>query len=537
MGEFAGFDLDRSTARAWSRFQARLADHIAEMQDDDVLVIDVEAAEEPGDGAAPYVQFCAFGGGMVRGEVSGNTYLAEQHRLSVSQRELLEWLDWSPPAPEGNGGEGRGNYFRDVALNEADRLAVMTVRTLREVFGVAHPAFLAADGLGAPLDEPPDVPGADPEEPQEPLAVAPADADDLRGFVDAALVPLFGDVPEKDEDGDIPVPWGSSLVFVRVNDDVPMVELFGVLADDISDVERARIEVGILNRDVRFIKFLLIDRRVIAQVQLPAAPFAPEHLRTMLVAMSHKLDQIDDDLVARIGGRRAFEPAEEPQVALRETAPDEPRAADSEDSTLQTLLELDAEGTGALDPELAAGVCGFDRSVIVRLLHETGEQEIAWRKARDAALLVGDQDEADSCDHEMRAWENTSVVLRKALRFVVERELGREPTPDTGYEAAEEVRRTGPRPRARKHRPRRPPRPARLRLITNAGDLLRAHGCGGLVELDGRLTEISEHDIEAFDMDDCIELHVGDKVWQLGYPFTMAQFHELLAEIEESDEE
>ena len=37
MSEFAESELDRSTALAWSAFRGRLADHVAAMQDDEVL--------------------------------------------------------------------------------------------------------------------------------------------------------------------------------------------------------------------------------------------------------------------------------------------------------------------------------------------------------------------------------------------------------------------------------------------------------------------------------------------------------------------
>src|SRR3954469_13974739 len=97
MGEFAGFDLDRSTERAWSRFQARLADHVAEMDDDEVLVISADSAVDPeAEGAAPYVQFCAWGGTLVRSEVSSNAFLADEVRLDeagVAALEAQSWLD------------------------------------------------------------------------------------------------------------------------------------------------------------------------------------------------------------------------------------------------------------------------------------------------------------------------------------------------------------------------------------------------------------------------------------------------------------
>ena len=66
MSEFAGFDLDRATARAWSRFQARLADRVADMEDGDIVLVEAEAAREDVEGSAPYVQFCAWGETLVR---------------------------------------------------------------------------------------------------------------------------------------------------------------------------------------------------------------------------------------------------------------------------------------------------------------------------------------------------------------------------------------------------------------------------------------------------------------------------------------
>lgn len=478
MSEFAGFDLDRITARAWSRFQARLADHLAELGDDDTLVIDTEVADDDLPGAAPYVQFAGFGDGtMVRGEVSSNSYLAEPFELDEARIDKLTELGWTLPTvgPGEPEGQGSANFFVDLPLNEADRLAVMAVKALREVFGVAHPAFLDASGLGAEPDEPAltTADGDDLVPADEPLAVMPESAEHLGDLVDDALTPLFGSTPEKDSDGDIPVPWGSSLVFVRVDEDVPIIQLFSIVVEGVDDLERAAFEVGVLNRDDRFIKFLLVEDRVIARVHLPAWPFVPEHLRSMLTGMSAKIDEIDEDLVARIGGRRAFDspPEDEDETddeggasgvhgrsRRRETARvsvAQP-AAVSDDTALMTLLELDADASGAVDPELAAGVCRFDQDLVVRLLGETERQEVAWREARDRALLDGDGDEAAACDHEMEAWERTTALLRRALRLVVERALGRDTSAGASYSPASDARqrRTPPATSAQRRRRR-----------------------------------------------------------------------------------
>lgn len=55
---------------------------------------------------------------------------------------------------------------------------------------------------------------------------------------------------------------------------------------------------------------------------------------------------------------------------------------------MQTLLELDAEDPGSIDPELAAHICGHDRELVLALIKENSEQEIAWREPRDHALVA-----------------------------------------------------------------------------------------------------------------------------------------------------
>jgi hypothetical protein len=330
----------------------------------------------------------------------------------------------------------------------------MAVGALRDVFAVTHPAFLDIDGM-APEEAQPYLPtrsvtdeAAWAEDVER--AVMPSGPDHLRELVDEALTPLFGEAPQHDEDGDIPVPWGSSLVFVHVNEDAPVVELASTVVVDVVDRDRAAFEVGVLNRDQQYLTFILIGDRVGARLNLPACPFVPEHLRFMLTGMSFRLDEIGEDLVARVGGRLALDP-DRSKATTSEAGHTPPRDGDETDETaLLTLLQLDADGTASVDAELAAGVCGFDQGRIVRLLARTDEQEAAWRRSRDEAGRLGDRAEARSCEHELEAWQRTTRVLRRALRLVVERSLGREGVAGSSYPP--EGRRAQP-PRRTRRRP------------------------------------------------------------------------------------
>ncbi len=303
MSKSANVDLDRVTSKAWRRYRRELADRIADLGQRDVLAVAVEAAiDAPGAGGAPYVQFCGGEGDIVLGEVSGNRYLHASYRLDKDARRRLGEIGWARPRPK----HGVFNYRAEVDQSHADQLAVMAVTALREVFGVTHPAFLVGD---VRIGDDPDLPHDDTAEvPDEPLATNPLGRRHLDELVDQALVPFLGQVPNRDDDGDIPVVSGTAVVFVRTLPHAPLIRIWAEVAVEVSDPDRARFEVGVLNRDRPFAKFVLVDDRVVAQVHLPVSPFVPEHLRQTLAMMCELADEVDDDLAVRVGGRRFLEP-------------------------------------------------------------------------------------------------------------------------------------------------------------------------------------------------------------------------------------
>ncbi|MEP7089640.1 MAG: hypothetical protein ABI776_05965 [Nocardioidaceae bacterium] len=429
MSEFEEMDLDRSTERAWSTFRAGLADRVAAMDDDEFITVEVEtsAGEEDSEGAAPYVQLCGWGDLMVRCEVSSNHVLAGRHRLDADAVALLGSLGWSGP---GHGpDEGSSNFWADLPLSHADQLAAMTVRALREVFGVTHPAFLTGD-----LDEqrPGDDLPADDRTPQEPLAVRPEDRDHLRQLVDQALVPVVGHDPEHDEDDDVPVRAGQGLIWVRVMRDAPVVQLFTSLVEDITDLERAAFEVAVLNREQRFFTFVVVDEAVVVHHYLPAFPFAPLHLRIMLTQLSEMGDSVIDDLVVRVGGRRSFEPSTQVPCDVDPTGTEDPAGTeDPMHPALVTILELEHAATGSVDPVLAASICEMDRALVLALIAWVGRRVTECRATLAQASGSGEPGaDADHARRELRRSLRTTHLLRQALHVVVEDRASRQPGHD-----------------------------------------------------------------------------------------------------------
>lgn len=494
MRQYDGAGFDRDTAAAWSRFQARLADRLAEMDEDDVLVVEALHRDllEVG-GAAPYVQFCAWGPRMLRAEASSNHVLTPSRRLSAQDAAALEALGYGAPtyAPDEEPDHGSLNFYLDAEQVEADRLAVMATRALRDVFGVPHPALLQGDTTAALAGDEPLLEPAARERLEEPVATFPHGGhEQLTALVDDALTPYFDRPPSHDADGDIPVVAGRTVLFVRVAEEVPVVEIFGCLATGVTDRARAAFEVNVLNRDTRFVKFRLVEDRVLVDVQLPCWPFVPEHLRAMLSLTCDVVAAAEGDLVERLGARHWVDGLDDTTDPVDSDQEDAEDAEDADDAELeadpedagpamrnaraaaqarqerphgrahQVLAELWAGDADAVSPELAASIFGYDANLVLDTI-ESDQQEFAlWLRAREEALRAGSAEALEGCETELAWGERSIALLRAALRVIVERQAAHDaqqlpPTSAAPSRSSRRTARKAPRPR----RPRTVPDP------------------------------------------------------------------------------
>ena len=424
MDDLSDFDLDRSAGRAWFNFQERLADYLAGMQDGETLGISARSGLDDDDaaGAAPYIQFKALGAQMLRAEAVSNAYLDSTYALDDAGRARMENLGWAAPtyAASGEPDAGSANYWIDVERRMGDRVAAMTTRAFREVWSIPHPVFLRVDPSGTAQD-PPDLGIADaatePEIAVLPESIMPRDNDHLRELVDTVVTQRFGQVPMKDSDGDIPLRSGSALVFVHVPDDMPMVTLFAPLVRDIAGRTRAAEVVADLNRRWPLVRFVLVDDQVVAMIQLPTLPFAPNHLSTMLEMLSRAADRLDDLLVERLDGRLAF------PMDVEHRRVDTVTAAEPDDSfsdELLTLLNVGSGRDGEVTSQEILKLYENDRRLLLRDIKATSEQEISWRQSAAEATAAGNREVAEACIQEATAWEATVETLRRALRATID---------------------------------------------------------------------------------------------------------------------
>lgn len=303
--------LDAAVEAAWVGFRRRLADRVAELDDGDLLVI--SSVAEP----APLVEVVADSGDVV-------LWLADEHPATLEQRR-------------------------------ADEAAVVVVRALREQHDVVHPSFLDADGLevdpaiALPRPEP-TAHDHDEEHDDEPLEGVPSGPAHLRRMVDSALEDAFGDL-QRDDDGDVPLVSGSSVVFVRVLESRAAVELYAEIVLGPEHPGRLAAELTLLNEAHPLWKFSHRGQHVVMTHEMPAMPFSGLGLRLMLRRFLGEVDPIAAELVARVGGRRFTEPAP---------------VEDERDVVMTGLLEL--LHLERVRPATVAGLFDHDRLEIIRQL-------------------------------------------------------------------------------------------------------------------------------------------------------------------------
>lgn len=395
-------DLAGEIEQAWTGFRARLADHIAAMGEDDITFIELQDVGQTDLlGAAPYVQLAAWGDARVRLEAVSNHYLAEQWELTDEAEQSLLDLGWLAPthAPGDEADAGSANFWLDAGLREADRLAVMVVDTLRRVYTVVHPSFLAAEGLEVDPAATPPAPPVPEEESDEEVVVFPDSREELQAAVDRALGVMLEGPLRHDDDGDVPIIRGSSVVFVRVAADRPAVDLYSELVVGVDDLDRAAAEVAILNRSHPIAKFVLRDQLVSLHYRIVAWPFAPSQLRVAVASLLEEVDELARDLAARVGGLRFAE-------SLVPDAPTPPVATDGahvDDAHPGLVALLELLHDEPVPPRMVAALFDQSRSELVGQLVRlrTGRSSTG---AFDPELVLGH--------------------LRAGLRHIVEREAG-----------------------------------------------------------------------------------------------------------------
>jgi hypothetical protein len=309
MHEYENFDLETSTADAWTSFTERLGEVLEVMDETADLTIGLLAGDD--EGSIPFVRFACDAARVLTVEAAGNALLAEKFQLGVPSLDLMERLGWN--APNVDGEHPTSCFWARFPQEDSAPAAALTVTTLREVYGVQHPAFLAPNQLAdilTPRPEP--LRGTTPFAAEDIVAYLAADRADLDRMIAAELAELYGHQPFRDADGDYAIRFGSTMVFVRSTPDAREVLVFSAVVHDVEGRSRAVEVLNDLNAEARYVRFQLVRDRVFVNMSVLAHPFVPAHLHQALSAVAQVADGVDDDLAAKLHGRTTF-PNENPR--------------------------------------------------------------------------------------------------------------------------------------------------------------------------------------------------------------------------------
>lgn len=205
-------------SKAWSPFAEKLALTLANLQEDQYLILSVKHANR-------FVQFAAGGAHGMRMETTSNHYLSKQEQLT--ERQMGGLLDAGWQSPTGTGEEstperdpdGSPNYFVDLdAPVNFVSVANLTVHTFAEILRIPHPFWLeyaAFDDESNMLVLP---------ELGLKLATSAPQVDnlpDVSEMLKATLCEVTGlSELDFDDGGDIAIRYGSVVAFVRLNDNL-----------------------------------------------------------------------------------------------------------------------------------------------------------------------------------------------------------------------------------------------------------------------------------------------------------------------------
>ncbi|MET7393172.1 hypothetical protein ABZS66_06720 [Dactylosporangium sp. NPDC005572] len=324
-----GGNLKEKVAEAWRDFARHLVSGLKDLEPGTTLDLTLDPTAS-GTGDAVYsVQVTGEDGDMLGATAVGNADLPTAYRLDRTVIAEIVALGWAPPGVLAGSGESFGLR---VPKSEATHLSRLITRTLRDIYGTPHPAFLTylahdINGRVAPIPSLgvarslASIVDADGD---GVVDVAGAKHDEIDGLplydkVTTVVARLMKTTPEElpiDPDGDIGIRSGSAMVFVRVRDNPPLVDVFSPILTEVEPTERLYVKLSELTNRMPIGRLYCTNDTVWASVPVFGRDFQPTHLMLAVQVMTGLADELDDRLHGEFGGKRFFGEGDKPKPAI-----------------------------------------------------------------------------------------------------------------------------------------------------------------------------------------------------------------------------
>jgi hypothetical protein len=314
-------DLTAKVAAAWRDFTAALAVALPDLPvgSDLALILD---PTNSGTGNAVYdVSVSVPATDQIRADATSNATLPEPAQLGRTAIGQLVALGWQPPGVLDGTSERFGLH---TGPGDADKLATIVSRTMRDVYGAPHPAFLTYDYDGGedgvrdlvlaparPLPVSADI------ESEPSGVVATTEAGPLSDMVTTVVSAMLHTTPAHlaiDDNGEISVRAGSAMVFIKPTERPAIVDVYSPLLTEVAPNERLYRELSELTRRLAIGRLYYGDGTIWASVPVYGRDFQPRHLMLAVESMTRLADELDDRLQQKFGGRRFFDKQAAPEV-------------------------------------------------------------------------------------------------------------------------------------------------------------------------------------------------------------------------------
>jgi hypothetical protein len=306
-------DLREKVAQAWHEFARSLADVLTDLPADACLDLTLDPTAS-GTGDAQYaVTVKVAEEHRLAARAVSNASLPPGFRMNRAAIADMVALGWSPPGVEPDSGD---QFGLTTAPDQAPRLATVVTRTLRDIYGAPHPAFLVYLVYDSSSEEPLQVSPLGSARAAAALGTAgppPAPPEDdsatLRDQVHTVVAAMQQTTPDKlmaDADGDIGIRAGTAMVFVKVRDNPPLVDVFSPILTEIQPSEKLYGRLSELTNRMPVGRLYCANETVWASVPVFGRNFQPSHLMLAVQVMTGLADELDDRLHGEFGGRRFF---------------------------------------------------------------------------------------------------------------------------------------------------------------------------------------------------------------------------------------
>ncbi|SCL45260.1 hypothetical protein GA0070606_0675 [Micromonospora citrea] len=196
----------------------------------------------------------------------------------------------------------------------------------------------------------------------------------------AGILGVTADQLRVDADGDVAVRVGSAMIFVRAQDDPPLVDVFSPLLTGVEPTESLYRRLSDLTNGLVVGRVYCTGDTVWASVPVFGKDFAPTHLLLAVRAMVELADDLDDRLRREFGGSRFFGEESTGLAAVPDPA-----------GYLRDLDRAGASGAGSVLVDLLADRGRTDE---LRLRAEHGD----WHAAARLAALLAEEGRAEEAE-------------------------------------------------------------------------------------------------------------------------------------------